>query len=110
MDSIHSQPITWAEAQEMRDAYLANPRHLKTPGPSPMPGNYVPLKGYKVSSQALLNVINGTGPTGAPLQPPSGDVRTDRDQVVAQQTQVDARTRGGSPPRTARPTVRRSQV
>lgn len=32
------------------------------------------MKGVKVSAQALMNVMNGIGPTGAPVQPPSNEL------------------------------------
>jgi len=64
-DTTNSQPITWAEAQNMQNAYLVNPAALKTEDGS---GGYATLKGFRIDVQAIQNIIAGINASGNPVQ------------------------------------------
>lgn len=71
MTDNSSLPITWEDAKEMQDAYLANPAALKTPNGE---GGYTTLKGFRVSVAAIQNIIAGLAPDGSPVQNPSTEL------------------------------------
>lgn len=71
MSDNSSAPITWEEAENMQNAYLANPATLKTPDGS---GGYETLKGFRVSVDAIQKIIAGHDPSGNPVQNPSTEI------------------------------------
>ena len=70
-ENVNSSPITWAEAEIMHNAYMANPHALKTPVPVE---GLVTLKAFSVDASALQHIIAGTSPDGTPVQDPSTSV------------------------------------
>lgn len=70
-ENVNSTPITWAEAELMNAAYMANPHTLKTPASG---GGFQTLKAFLVDSVALQNIINGVDQQGNPVQDPATSI------------------------------------
>ncbi|MHB1278154.1 MAG: hypothetical protein ACYC1Q_07130 [Bacteroidia bacterium] len=70
-ENVNSTPISWADAELMNAAYMANPHALNTPAAG---GGFLTLKAFLVDSVALQNIINGVDPEGNPVQDPATSI------------------------------------
>ncbi|HCS20524.1 MAG TPA: hypothetical protein DIW47_08185 [Bacteroidetes bacterium] len=70
-ENVNSTPISWADAELMNAAYMANPHALNTPASG---GGFETLQAFLVDSEALQNIIAGVDPEGNPVQDPATSI------------------------------------